>query len=102
MSRQPPTSTLFPYTTLFRSVAETDQLDPGWRYADIQASRRTIPDERNSYVQVERVLQAVRAVGTVTNGTVEGAVQDLPTNALLDEPAAAILRRHLDRLEAAV
>src|SRR4051812_49667523 len=34
MTRRPPRSTLFPYTTLFRSVAEPDVLDPDRRVVE--------------------------------------------------------------------
>src|SRR2546429_3575569 len=31
MIRRPPRSTLFPYTTLFRSISATKQIEGGWR-----------------------------------------------------------------------
>jgi len=40
---------------LKQARAEADRLDPGWRWDDIQASRRTIPDDKNSALTVERV-----------------------------------------------
>src|SRR2546425_4307576 len=30
MIRRPPRSTLFPYTTLFRSTSDTQRVSPGW------------------------------------------------------------------------
>src|SRR3712207_7107975 len=34
MIRRPPRSTLFPYTTLFRSILEPFAVDVRWRYAE--------------------------------------------------------------------
>src|SRR5262245_10680672 len=36
-------------------MAETDRLDPGWRWEDIVASRSVLPDEENALLQVTRV-----------------------------------------------
>src|SRR5438034_3865514 len=38
MIRRPPRSTLFPYTTLFRSVAEGISRDPGHRGGDLHGA----------------------------------------------------------------
>src|SRR5258707_1080589 len=40
------------------ALAETDQLDPGWRLEDILAARPAIPDERNSAKHVAKVSRA--------------------------------------------
>jgi hypothetical protein len=37
------------------AVAETDRLDPGWRFEDLEAQRRLPPPERNSALQVLKV-----------------------------------------------
>jgi hypothetical protein len=37
------------------ALAETDQLDPGWRLEEILAVRPVIPDERNSAKQEAKV-----------------------------------------------
>src|SRR6266851_4273884 len=42
------------------ALAETDQLDPGWRLEDILAARPVIPDERNSAKHVAKVGASVR------------------------------------------
>src|SRR5438309_4187558 len=44
MSRRPPRSTLFPYTTLFRSGAEADPLGPPSSGACLRAEPRRIAD----------------------------------------------------------
>src|SRR5947209_4615100 len=35
---------------LQKAIAETDQLDPGWRIWDLEANRAVLPDDRNSAV----------------------------------------------------
>src|SRR3954471_13468227 len=34
------------------ALAETDRLDPGWRYNDLQAKREVIPDEENGGLKI--------------------------------------------------
>src|SRR5436305_14173462 len=41
MIRQPPRSTLFPYTTLFRSSEDTKRGQPLYRWMDLLGSRMT-------------------------------------------------------------
>src|SRR6476469_4578225 len=38
-------------------LAELDRTDPGWRFAEIQARRKPIPDEQNSALQILNVLR---------------------------------------------
>jgi hypothetical protein len=40
---------------LEQARAEADRLDPGWRWDDIQASRRTFSDDENGALTVERI-----------------------------------------------
>src|SRR3712207_8529053 len=51
MIRQPPRSTLFPYTTFFRSAAEAAEeflaLAPGAEYADVAEARHMVAGDRN-------------------------------------------------------
>src|SRR5690554_7243612 len=42
MIRRPPRSTLFPYTTLFRSAQRGEQPDPGYRGAAADAAARGV------------------------------------------------------------
>ncbi len=44
------------YQELF---AETDRLDPGWRFADIEAARPQVPDELNSVLHIDKVHRAL-------------------------------------------
>src|SRR3712207_8579373 len=43
MIRRPPRSTLFPYTTLFRSLAAKVAADPGFRDVGIKVGARVVP-----------------------------------------------------------
>src|SRR2546422_8859812 len=62
MIRRPPRSTLFPYTTLFRSVVKTrDQADDG-RFA---GSARTHKRAHLSRLNLESNVFQDRAIGTV-------------------------------------
>src|SRR2546422_8833619 len=59
MIRRPPRSTLFPYTTLFRSV---DMVTRGWAYLESLAGRRvTVVGLASSGVAAARLLRAVGA-----------------------------------------
>src|SRR5256885_11524304 len=65
MIRRPPRSTLFPYTTLFRSVAKlihVGGLLPG----------RVVDDSRNLTVGVGDARQEPHAVGAVTGDVAQG------------------------------
>jgi hypothetical protein len=43
-------------------LAEIDEADPRWRWADLEADRPALPDDLNSLVAVKRHLQAWHAV----------------------------------------
>jgi hypothetical protein len=43
--------------TLEEAIAETDRLDPRWRWEDLQADRLTVPEARNSAATVLAVKQ---------------------------------------------
>jgi hypothetical protein len=40
---------------LHDAIAEADALDPGWRLADLEVQRPTVPDEENSVLQIRKV-----------------------------------------------
>src|SRR5437588_3508204 len=48
MLRRPPRSTLFPYTTLFRSIADMIRA-PTLRAVDVESERRVIVEELRMY-----------------------------------------------------
>src|SRR5258708_24976577 len=52
MIRRPPRSTLFPYTTLFRSQRRDDDVAPG-----LQLTVRLHPDARAEVVEQQRLLR---------------------------------------------
>src|SRR3712207_8331216 len=65
MIRQPPSSTLFPYTTLFRSPAATRTESPVWaeaRAAPIDASQPPPPPGRTQIVAARAAGGLVRAI----------------------------------------
>lgn len=39
---------------LSAAIAETDRLDPGWRWADLQADRAQVPDPENNARIIEK------------------------------------------------
>ena len=66
------------------AVAETDRLDPGWRYADLEAARAVVPDSENS---APRLLAAAGLI-TPKYEKLERAVQNLSWTRRVDEPYA--------------
>src|SRR2546430_13698721 len=74
MIRRPPRSTLFPYTTLFRSALKGPWLAEGW--ATPLASSVTVPDPTEVPVQVLEVVKNV-------NVTVPVGVPKLPLTVAL-------------------
>src|SRR2546429_4233572 len=66
MIRRPPRSTLFPYTTLFRSVSYLPNLTPNGLRADEMGR---VPDNNPAYLDSEGLSpQARRLALEVTNG----------------------------------
>jgi len=66
--------------------AEADRLDPGWRLADLEAARATVPDNENSALQVRSAFKLLPAKwGQISpNGTdLAGEVGLLPPNVRL-------------------
>jgi hypothetical protein len=44
---------------LEQALAETDRLDPGWRLEELETARKPVPPERNSALQVLKVVEAL-------------------------------------------
>src|SRR5256885_6841337 len=88
MIRRPPRSPLFPYTTLFRSVAKTD---PGQRHAGISLF---LVDTDTPGFHVTRRLDKV---GMLTSDTAELAFEDMrvPAANLLDRKSTRLNSSHL-------
>src|SRR3712207_7950700 len=74
MIRRPPRSTLFPYTTLFRSAVEDDHVGPGL-LGDREVARerrgvvdhRVVPDDRAVGERGDRRLQVQHLKSAVTD-----------------------------------
>src|SRR2546430_8994465 len=61
MIRRPPRSTLFPYTTLFRSILQTDRADVGAKMEAKQVTDLPLGNNRNFQNLVNLVPGATRA-----------------------------------------
>src|SRR5437764_12053040 len=80
MIRRPPTSTLFPYTTLFRSVSiiEPSHFDPGTAYAAINSFR--LDDLR---AHIYRTRDYGKTWTEITHGIPDGGA----SNVVREDPA---------------
>jgi hypothetical protein len=88
-----------------RAIAETDQLDPHWRFEDMEADRKTIPDEENSYVQVVEVIRLLGRGGAGTPGANKHHPQvfgELPPTAELNAQQIEIIRDAFEKSAAAL
>src|SRR5260370_34534333 len=68
MIRRPPRSTLFPYTTLFRSLADDRILERACEFYEAMQRRRTIRDYSDRPVPREVIEYCIRAAGTAPSG----------------------------------
>jgi hypothetical protein len=91
------------------AVAETDRLDPGWRFEDLEAQRRLPPAEQNAALQVLKVESMIPAgwnsrpagPGDKDPGKADDVLRDLPPERQLDEGQVRRLRADLERAGAA-
>src|SRR5207249_6045987 len=49
-----------------QAIAETDALDPRWRFEDMEADRKVLADAENSYLQVVKVTRLLGRGGAGT------------------------------------
>jgi len=98
---------------LEQAVAETERLDPGWRWDELQAARVKLPAGQNS---ADQLLNARKLLGSswppvppAAAGpdapepqTLDQVLAKVPANILLDEDFAAELGQELDRIAPAV
>lgn len=81
---------------LEQAIAEADRLDPRWRFDDIQADRRPVPEERNSARIVAKVNGLLGPPGFDLGGQKNYELFDgLPPPALLNFQQEAVLREAL-------
>ncbi len=78
------------------ALAETDVLDPAWRWDDLQARRAAVPDERNA----ARVVTQLYALGLGINlgDAVETQIWEQPRNLALDAAQLDAVRKALGPL----
>ncbi len=90
---------------LTAALAETDRLDPGWRFEDLEARRRLPPAEQNAALQVLKVgsllparwyYRPVRSPGEDPSA-VDDVLADLSPERQLTERQAHQLRMDLER-----
>jgi hypothetical protein len=93
--------------SLQEAIAETDRLDPGWRFDDLEAARAPVPDAENGAVLV---LAAAKQMPhpwlapppSGDPGGLEGRLAELPLPQRPGEADATELRAALTKVAAAV
>ena len=60
------------------AVAEADRLDPGWRFAELEAARAKVPDDRNGALVVTAAAKACAPPATFFNAGLAGLVSVAP------------------------
>jgi hypothetical protein len=83
-----------------RAIAETDALDPRWRFEDIEADRKVLPDEGNSYVQVVKVIRLLGRGGFGSPGANKHHLQvfgELPPTAELNVQQMEMIREAFEK-----
>jgi hypothetical protein len=79
------------------ALAEINQLDPGWRFADLQASRAVVRAEDNAATMVCKVHDALGGTpGMAGNTKIEQIIGEPPHNELLSAEHAVALRELMD------
>src|SRR5690349_24260078 len=96
MHRRPPTSTLFPYTTLFRSPladVRPEQLDEARRGAEFLAARETI--ERSRIVQPEHLDRLARGERSEEHTSELQSRRELVCRLLLEKKKNTFIQNNL-------
>ncbi len=86
-----------------RAIAETDTLDPRWRWEDIEADRKAIPDAENSAIQIVSILKLVGTTGKAAPGShpnYDKFFGGLPAPAQLNSEQVELIREALDKIPA--
>jgi hypothetical protein len=91
---------------LAAAIAETDALDPRWRWEEIQEDLQPIPDSENSMRVIRQVadsLQGWDATLTIENaGYDEYVLEAYPANRMLDDQRRSIIRKGLENRQASL
>jgi hypothetical protein len=85
--------------------AEADRLDPGWRLADLEAARATVPDEENSALQVRaayRLLPGGCLTASSSGTDLSAHIAELPPAARLNNEQREGLRKCLAKVAPAL
>src|SRR5438034_7073881 len=83
-----------------RAIAETDQLDPHWRFEDMEAGRKVYQDAENSYVQVVKVIRLLGRGGAGSPGGNKHHPQvfgELPPTAELNVQQIEMIREAFEK-----
>src|SRR2546425_4714169 len=99
MIRRPPRSTLFPYTTLFRSELRRDRL-PDVRAADPLLRRQHVRAMRDRHAGVQQTLERGEETAAF-RGPLEPQVEDRRRHALRGRPLAGQISGQVRRPEVA-
>jgi hypothetical protein len=103
---------LFGTSRLDKARAEADQLDPGWRFAELQEKRAIIPELENAALLVDNLHRSIPrgwptklwAPGTDADGLptrpLEESLQPGAANELLPEEYIIALRSDLEEIKA--
>jgi hypothetical protein len=84
---------------LREAIAEADQLDPGWRFEELEAKRAVIPDEQNAALRVQAAVGLLpnpwppsQPTPAAAGADLEKSLNDLvPTVALSPEQIEALI-----------
>src|SRR5437764_11746830 len=87
-------------TDLDDAIAETDRLDPNWRFDDLMAERKPVPDERNAALVLAKLKPAMARQGMFLTFAEENLFEDWRPPAQLNVAQEAALRRAVGALPA--
>lgn len=87
---------------LAEALAETERLDPRWRFEDILADRKPIADEDNPAIVVGKVTALLRQGKFDAHEKNWERLDDLPSARRLNDPQIAVLREALTKHAEAV
>lgn len=82
-----------------QAIAETDALDPRWRYEDMEADSKTYPDAENSALHILKVKRLIGRGAWPSSQKDYGPIFDqLPATARLNSQQIELLRECFDKI----